>query len=170
MIRRLLPNALALALLLLVLPASAASAGELKWRTFDAGLREARATGRPMVVDVVTDWCRYCKMMDRDVYARAEVRDYLAKRFVPVRFDAEGSQRATYEGRTHTGASLAQRFRVNGYPTTIFLDANGNHLVNVPGYIEANRYLTLLRYVAEGAMERGEDFEAFAKKGAGASR
>lgn len=161
---------LALVLSLLAAPVAAHAAGEVAWRSFDAGLREARAKGRPVLVDVFTDWCRYCKMMDRDVYSRADVRDYLAKRFVVVKLDAEGSQRSSYEGRSHTGASLAQRFRVSGYPTTIFLRSDGTHLTNVPGYVEPGRFLTLLRYVGEGALERGEDFEAFAKRTATPAR
>ena len=31
---------------------------------------------------------------------------------------------------------------MTGYPTTVFLRANGDHLVNVPGYIPADRFLT----------------------------
>jgi thioredoxin-related protein len=170
MLRRLPTLPLAFAVLLLVAPSVARAGGEIPWRTFDAGLREARAKDRPVMVDVFTDWCRYCKMMDRDVYSRADVREYLGRHYVVVRLDAEGAQRATYEGHTHTGASLAQRFRVNSYPTTIFLRADGTHLVNVPGYVEPGRFLMLLRYVAEGAMERGEDFEAFARRAAGAAR
>ncbi len=149
-------------------PAGARAAGELRWRGFDAGLREARSTGRPVLVDVVTDWCRYCKMMDRDVYSRADVREYLSQRFIPVRLDAEGAQVVSYEGRSFTGRTLSQRFRVNGYPTTIFLKADGGHLVNVPGYLPADQFLVLMRYVAEGALERGEDWEAYARKASGA--
>jgi thioredoxin-related protein len=165
-ITTLLPAALAL---LLLLPPGARAAGDLRWRAFDAGLEEARAAKRPVLVDVYTDWCGWCKRMDRDVYARADVRDYLARRFVTVKLDAEGTAAARYEGRAHTGTTLARRFKVTGYPTTVFLRADGGHLVNVPGYIPPERFLTLLRYVGEGAMERGEDFEAFARR-AGARR
>jgi thioredoxin-related protein len=170
MIRHVIPL-----LALLLLPGASAagpasSAGELRWRSFDAGLREARTARRPVVVDVFTDWCRYCKLMDREVYSRADVREYLSKRFIPVRLDAEGREAATYEGRAYTGRTLAQRFRVNGYPTTIFLRSDGGYLVNVPGYVPADRFLLLLRYVGEGAMERGEDFDAFARRTADTGR
>jgi thioredoxin-related protein len=139
----------------------------LEWRSWNQGVAEAASSGRPMLVDVYTDWCGWCKRMDRDVYARADVRDYLSRRFVTVKLDAEGSQAARYEGRAFTGTTLAKRFKVTGYPTTVFLRADGGHLVNVPGYVPPERFLTLLRYVGEGAMERGEDFEAFARRAPG---
>ena len=140
-----------------------AGSGEPRWLGWNAGLKEAAATHRPVLVDVYTDWCGWCKRMDRDVYSRPEIRDYLARNFVAVRLDAESPDPASYEGRQHTGRSLAGRFRVSGYPTTIFLRESGEHLVNVPGYVPADRFLLLLRYVGDGHMERGESFEAFVR-------
>lgn len=155
--------AIALALPLLAGTVDAAGSGSLKWQGWDAGLRTAVKAQRPVLVDVYTDWCGWCRRMDRDVYARDDVRDYLSRRFVTVKLDAEAADGASYEGKQYTSRSLASRFRVTGYPTTLFLRANGEHLVNVPGYIPAERFLLLLRYVGEGAMDRGQSFDDFAK-------
>lgn len=147
--------------LLLAAPASAQS---VQWRDWNSGLRAASASGRPVLVDVYTDWCGWCKRMDREVYARPEVRDYLAKRFVTVKLNAESEQAATYEGRSWTGRTLASRFDVTGYPTTVFLRANGEKLVNVPGYLPPDRFLLLLRYIGDGHMDRGVAWDDFMKK------
>ncbi len=144
-------------------PALAGHPRELAWRNWDTGLREANATRRPVLVDVYTDWCTWCKRMDRDVYSRNDVRDYLSRRFVPVRLDAEAQDDANYEGKTYTQRSLAARFRVNGYPTTIFLNSGGEHLVNVPGYVPADRFLMVLRYIGDGHMDRGVSWEDYVK-------
>jgi thioredoxin-related protein len=152
-------------LLLAALASSAAPASaEVAWRRWDAGLKEAAASGRPIVVDVYTDWCGWCKRMDRDVYSRPDVRDYLAKRFVAIRLNAEAKTPANYRERLWTEQSLAGAFRVTGYPTTVFLRSDGGHLVNVPGFVPADRFLTLLRYVGEGHLERGVPFDEFSKK------
>ncbi len=159
--KRLLPLAL-LALVILAPGAARADAG-VQWRGWDAGLREAGKSQRPVLVDVYTDWCGWCKRMDRDVYSRPEVRSYLNRKFVTVRLNAEDSEPARYEGRSWTSRSLASRFQVSGYPTTIFLRANGEHLANLPGYIPADRFLLLLRYVGDGAMDKGISFEDFSR-------
>ena len=140
-------------------------AGEptLAWRSWDEGLRQSKELGRPVLIDVYTDWCGWCKRMDRDVYSRADVRRYLADSFVIVRLDGEGDEPARYEGRTFTSRTLAARFRVSGYPTTVFLKPGGDHIVNVPGYVPGDRFLLLLRYVGDGHLARGESFEAFVK-------
>jgi thioredoxin-related protein len=157
--RALFQTLCAIAVMVILHPANA-RAGPA-WRSWDAGLREAGATGRPMLVDVYTDWCGWCRRMDRDVYARADVKDYLARTFVTVKLDAEGNDPARYEGRAYTSRTLAARFGVTGYPTTVFLSAKGAYLGNVPGYSPPQDFLLLLRFIGDGHAARGENLEDF---------
>jgi thioredoxin-related protein len=149
----------ALAVALLFHPANA-HAGPV-WRSWDAGLREAGTLRRPVLVDVYTDWCGWCKRMDRDVYARADVQDYLARKFVTVKLDAESGDAAHYEGRAYTSRTLAARFGVTGYPMTMFLSASGAHLGSVPGYSPPQEFLLLLRFIGDGHADRGEKYEDY---------
>jgi thioredoxin-related protein len=144
-------------------PARAADPG-VRWHPWDPGLAEAQKHDRPVLVDFYTQWCGWCRRMDKDVYSRADVRDYLQKKFVTVKIDAEASDAARYEGKALTSRSLAARFRVTGYPTTVFLRSDGGHIANVPGYIPADRFLLLLRYVGDGHLDRGESFEEFTRR------
>jgi len=143
---------------------SRAESRDIVWRKWDAGLREANNSNRPVLVDVYTDWCGWCRRMERDVYARPDVREYLASKFVTVKLDAEDESDVGYEGKSLSSRSLASRFRVTGYPTTVFLRANGEHLVNVPGYVEGDRFLSLLQYIGEGEFDRGVSFSDFVKR------
>lgn len=148
-------------------PTGAGNTGSLTWRGWDDGLKEAREKKRPVLVDVYTDWCGWCKRMDRDVYAKPEVRDYLSRKFVTVKLDAEAAAPARYENQDFTSRSLAARFNVTGYPATLFLRPNGEHLISAPGYIPADRFLLVLRYIGDGHMDRGvswEDFRAREKR------
>jgi len=152
---------------LLSFAAPAFGAEGAEWREWNQGLAEAKAKGKPVLVDVYTDWCGWCRRMDREVYARPDVRASLAKRFVTVKLNAEADDAASYRGKDFTSRSLASGFRVTGYPTTIFLRANGDHVVNVPGYIPADRFLILLEYIGDGHLDRGVDFQEFTKKASG---
>ena len=149
------------------LPPAPANATAPEWRAWNDGLKQATATNRPVIVDVYTDWCGWCRRMDHDVYAKTEVADYLRKKFVTIRLNAESKDAAMYEGHDYTAQDLStQRFRVSGYPTTIFLRSTGAHMANVPGYVPADRFLLLLRYVAEGYADRNVPFAEFEKTAA----
>lgn len=162
--RSLIPMTLAVLLAAaLAHPASAAN-----WQAWNAGLQAAKASGRPVLVDVYTDWCRWCKKMDADVYRRADVDAYLREHFVTVRLNAEGGEAATWQGRAYTARTLASTFGVDGYPTTVFLSPTGERLVNVPGYVEPERFLLLLRYIGDGHMARQEPWEQYLQQAKGA--
>lgn len=149
------------ALLLPAGGASAAGSADPMWRDWNSGLKAAASTGKPVLVDVYTDWCGWCKRLDRDVYSRADVRDYLQKHFVTVKLNADAVDPASYEGRNYTLRTLAARFDVSSYPTTIFLKPGGEHLTNLPGYLPPERFLLVLHYIGDGHMERGVSWESF---------
>ena len=144
-------------------PAESATA-KIAWRDWNAGLKEAEQLQKPILVDVYTQWCGWCKRMDRDVYTRSDVQDYLRSKFVTVKLDAEAGDPAPYDGKTFTSRTLAAYFRINGYPTTVFLRSNGEHLVNVPGYVEPDKFMKLLRYVGDGHLERGVTWEEYSAR------
>jgi thioredoxin-related protein len=145
-------------------PATAPAAGPIRWHSLASGLEEAKRAGRPMLVDVVTDWCGWCRRMEKTTYAAASVRDYVERTFVAVKVDAEDDEaRARYDGRVVTSREFADRFRVTGYPTTLFLSQDGKLITMVPGYVKPDRFLTVLRYIGDGHY-RTQSFEAFARE------
>jgi thioredoxin-related protein len=146
--------------------ARAAGAEDVEWLGWNKAMAEAASKDRPILVDVYTNWCGWCKRMDRDVYARADVRQYLSRHFVAVRLNAESLDEVRFEDRAYTLRGLAQRFHVSGYPTTIFLKSNGEHLASVPGYVPADRFKLLLRYIGEDHIGRGVQWPDFERTAA----
>lgn len=132
-------------------PAAAEGEVRLQWNELEPALAEAKKSGKPILVDVYTDWCGWCKRMDKTTYGNAEVRDYVARSFVPVRLNAEDDKsRATYDGKSRTYRQFADGFQVSGYPTTLFLASDGTLITLLPGYAKPAPFLNVLRYVGEG--------------------
>lgn len=89
-----------------------------------------------IVVDTYADWCHWCKKMDEDTFANAEVQHRM-KDFIPLRIN------------TDTDQEFARRYGITGLPTTLVLDATGNVKINQSGYLPPRDYLTLLTQVAK---------------------
>jgi len=92
-----------------------------------------------VMVDLYTDWCKWCKQLDQTTLADADVQRALG-RFVSVRLNAEKD-----------GREVAERFNVDGYPTILFLDASGGEVGRIPGYLEPGPFLAELENVAKKA-------------------
>lgn len=97
----------------------------IPWQTnLDKAIAVARANHTVVVVDVYTDWCGWCKRMDKDIYTHPKIVS-LSNRFVFLKLNAEDSGQ---------GSTFARKNNVEGYPTTVIIDGNGKYLRSVPGY------------------------------------
>jgi thioredoxin-related protein len=126
--------------------------------TFDEALKLAKEQNKKVIVDVYTDWCGWCKKMDRDAYSNNDVKDLIDEDFVYVKLDAESSSMNTYKGKSFSGADLASYFQVTGYPTHVFLEPDGTliefnynkyKMNNIPGYFNASDFKKILEFIKE---------------------
>ena len=138
---------------------------QIKWTTFDAGMENAKSTHKKILVDVFTDWCGWCKKMDSEVYADPKVKEYLAKNFVIVKMNAEGSGALHYKGQEYTPPQLAAAFGVTGYPATLFLKEDSEPITLLPGYMEPSMFLHVLSFIAENEYEKKQFDDYLKEKG-----
>ncbi len=120
---------------------------ELKWKAFNAGFAEAKKNNKKVMVDVYTDWCGWCKRLDKDTYSNEKVIDYLNSQYVVVRMNAESTNKLTYKDSSYTEATLSRVFGITGYPTIIFFDASGEPINSLGGYVNAERFLPIIQFI-----------------------
>jgi thiol-disulfide isomerase/thioredoxin len=102
----------------------------VSWSDFGTGLEQSRAERKPMLVTFVTNWCGYCRKMDQTTWKHPSVLERMDE-VVPVRIDAEEQEpRGDY-----SGAELAARYQVNGFPTMLLLDVDGRVVARTGGYL-----------------------------------
>ena len=132
----------AIAFALLILTNSFKPAAEIKWLGFNEGYTLAKKKKKIMLMDVYTDWCGWCKRMDRDAYAKSEIAELVTKDFIPIKFNPEVAGSYIFEGKTYTGNELAgviSEYKINGYPTTVFVHPKTNKRKVVVGYRNADQ-------------------------------
>jgi thioredoxin-like negative regulator of GroEL len=93
---------------------------------YSVALQSAGLAGKPLMIDFYTDWCPHCKEMDRIV---AQIPDTMNK-FVYIRINAERD------------IPLAKRFRVDGYPTVVFLKPDGSEFHRWSGAYQTRQDMT----------------------------
>ncbi len=141
------------------------SAKEPQWKKFDEGLKQAKLTGKKVLVDVYTDWCGWCKKMDANTYSDKSVSEYLEKNFVIIKLNAEGDGTITYDGKKISPAEFAQGMGVTGYPATLFMRSDGQPITLLPGYSEADMFIHVLSFIAENHYEKKKFQDYLAEKG-----
>jgi thiol-disulfide isomerase/thioredoxin len=98
-----------------------------EWTTdYAAALRQAK-TGKRRVLLFFTgsDWCGWCKRLDGEVLATTDFRAYAREQLILVKLDFPRSipQSAQVKARNK---KLSEQYQVDGYPTIVVLDSNGN--------------------------------------------
>lgn len=56
---------------------------------YETGLAASRRSGRPMIVKISADWCRYCQQMKHQTYSDQGVVRTITSGFIPVALDGD---------------------------------------------------------------------------------
>jgi thioredoxin-related protein len=151
-----------------------AVANTLKWYTWTEAAELNKTQPKKLLVDVYTDWCGWCKVMDKQTFTNDTVIDYLNKHFYCVKLDAEMRDSVVFNNNKFVYVSPEQSGSRNGihtlayslldgnmsFPTIVYLTENFERVVISPGYKTPEKLLPELRYTAEEAYKK-KTFQAF---------
>lgn len=146
---------------------------KVKWLTLGEAEQLSKKAPRPIFIDTFTDWCGWCKKMDKETFTNPVISDILNNKFYPVKFDAEGSEKITFFGHEFINdgkAGKAHQLAVtllNGqlsYPTVVFMifKPDGQPEVQpVPGFRAPKEMEVLLSFFADKTYEtqKWEEFQ-----------
>ena len=131
----------------------------------------AQTSPRPIFVDAYTDWCGWCKKLDSDTFSNPVIAEILNNRYYAVKFDAEGKEDVTFQGRkfvndgslgkTHQLAYALLQGKL-GYPTVVFLTAKSELITPVSGYKTPAQIEPMLNYFA-GTSWQKQSYDDFLK-------
>ena len=152
------------------------SAQEINWISFEeaVSLTQEEGNTKKVFIDVYTDWCGWCKKMDKDTFQNPEVAAYMQENFYMVKFNAEGKEPIEYDGKTfkyvpsgkrgyHELAAALLQGRLS-YPTVVFLDKDLKMLSPVPGYQKVQPFMQIAKYFGENIYKE-KDWKTYAGVG-----
>jgi thioredoxin-related protein len=180
MIQRTMTFRLLLATLLLPAFVHAQSPGNsgVKWVTMEQAQELVKKDPKPIFIDVYTNWCGPCKMLDRNTFSDPQVAAYINRHFHAVKFNAESGDPVTFNGQRYEnpdydpgraqGRNGTHRLtyaiaNVNGriaYPTIVYMDSELNVLTPVQGYMTPEQMEPILAFFGEGHY-KDKEYQAF---------
>ncbi|HVU54552.1 MAG TPA: DUF255 domain-containing protein [Puia sp.] len=130
---------------------------ELSWMSIDEAAGKLQKEQRPILIDLYTTWCGWCKQMDKKTYSNKQVAQYLQDKFYPVKVDAETRATINWNGRTfqfnpNYKSNEFALYLTHGrleFPTTIIIPPGGEPQA-IPGYMEPKELELLVKYFGEG--------------------
>ncbi len=155
------------------------SAQEINWMTMNEALEAQKEKPKKIFMDVYTDWCGPCKLLDKRTFKNKDVVNYVNKHFYPVKFNAEGTSEITYQDFTYTNPNykasrkgrnsqhlFAHALKITAYPSMVFFDENSDIISPVTGYKTPEQLEVYLKMIATNDYKKvttGEAWEKYQK-------
>lgn len=129
-------------------------AQEIKWLSLDEATKVSNANPeKPILFNIYTSWCGYCKKLDKETFVDPTVAKYVNENYIPVKFNAETKEMVSFLGINFTYIPAAKAnylayVMTNGrlsYPATVVMDSKGNAEKIILGYKSAENLISDLK-------------------------
>jgi thioredoxin-related protein len=146
---------------------------EIKWISFSEAVELSKKEPKKMLIDIYTQWCGWCKVMDKSTYTDTAIINYVNKHYYAVKLDAEMKDTILFNNITFVNPNPTQprsphqlaQSMLSGkmsYPTTVLLDED-YHLLTQPmaGYLTAQQIEPILAFFGTGKFKdtQWEEFQ-----------
>ncbi len=143
---------------------------KIQWLTIAEVQAAYSKNPKPILVDVYTEWCGWCKVMDKQTYSNEKVAAYINEKYYAVKFDAESKETVEWNGKKY---GYSEKDRVNemavfflygqmSYPSTVFLGTLDAQPAPLPGYLKPKELESPLRFFGDGAYKT-KNFQEYMK-------
>lgn len=142
----------------LMISSFAIQAQEIKWMTLNEALVAQKKNPKPIFMDVYTDWCGPCKMLDKNTFSDKTVVDYITANYYPVKFNGEGNEVVQYQGKKYSNPNfnpekkgrnsiheLTLQLKLEGYPSMFVLDTKADIAKVIVGYYQPEQLMSELK-------------------------
>ena len=152
---------------------------KIHWHSFQEAVELSKKEKKKVFIDVYTQWCGWCKVMEKNTFTNPVIAKYVNKHFYAVKLDAEMKDTIVFNNYTFvnppdtinpsrkTTHQLAASLLNNrlSYPTTVYLDENFNMLTQVASYLPPDQLEPILKYFGENAYfnTKWEDYQKIFK-------
>jgi thioredoxin-related protein len=122
----------------------------IKWENISIVFKNKDNIKKPVLIFFYTEWCTYCKKMDREIFSDYETAQYMNENYINIRVNPEKeNNKIEVMGKDTTPYELMMHIGANGFPTTLFFDNKMKPITTIPGMPEKKTFLLVLKYLKE---------------------
>lgn len=128
---------------------------DIQWLTWEEAIRENAKKPKPIFVDVYTDWCSWCKKMDKETFKDKALIKYMNEHFYCVKFDAEQKEMIKYKGNKYeyttygkggyNSLALALLNNQPQFPYFVILNTKEQIIRRLPGYQQKSGLMSVFK-------------------------
>lgn len=107
----------------------------ISWQEFKTGFKGASEKNKPIFLYFYADWCTYCTKLKQTTFRDKNVLAFLNEHFISIRVN------------TDIDKQLAANWQIRGLPTMWFLEPDSTRINSIPGYVNEEQFLTVLKFI-----------------------
>ena len=93
-----------------VISVSFSYAQKINWVSFNEAIELQKESPKKIIMDVYTNWCGPCKMLDRNTFQNTDVANFVNANYYAVKFNAEGNEKVSYQGQDFDNPNCPPHF------------------------------------------------------------
>lgn len=121
----------------------------------DAGMKQAREEGKPILLYFGRYGCAWCDHVNRKTFSDSGLQKLFSENYVLIYVDAEGGKRIRLpSGERLTEGELGARLGAFATPLFVFMTAEGKVIAKIPGFKTVADFRDYDRYVRGGHYQK----------------
>ena len=145
-----------------------ATGEKMEWQELSHVSQQLKTESKPVLIDLYTSWCYWCKVMDKKTYSDKNVIQYLKANFYSVKLNAETRETVKWNGKEF---DYSFNYKCNefalyatqgqlAFPTTVIIPEAGSDPVAIGGYLDPQEMESILKYFGSGSF-KSESFQTY---------